>query len=335
MKILITGVIGFIGMHVAKYLLDRGDEIIGIDNISDYYEPQLKLARLKILRKYKKFYFCKVDINQKKKIYNIFSNKKPQRVIHLAAQAGVRYSIVNPEEYIKVNLNGFANIIENCRNFGIEHLVYASSSSIYGANTSVPFSEDHTTDHPISLYAATKKSNELIAHAYSHLYKIPSTGLRFFTVYGPWGRPDMALFKFTKNILNKKSIEVYNSGKMNRDFTYIDDIVDGVVRVLDKVATPSNDYNPFKPNPSISIAPFRIFNIGNGTSIPLMKYINTLEDVLGIKAKIKFIEMQKGDVISTHADNTALNSWVGFKPSTLINKGIKKFVDWYRAFYHV
>jgi UDP-glucuronate 4-epimerase len=335
MKILITGVIGFIGMHVAKYLLDRGDEIIGIDNISNYYNPQLKLARLKILRKYKKFYFYKVDINQKKKIYNIFSNKKPQRVIHLAAQAGVRYSIVNPEEYIKVNLNGFTNILENCRNFDIEHLVYASSSSIYGANTSVPFSEDHTADHPISLYAATKKSNELIAHAYSHLYKIPSTGLRFFTVYGPWGRPDMALFKFTKNILTKKSIEVYNFGKMNRDFTYIDDIVDGVVRVLDKVATPSGDYNQSKPNPSISNAPFRIFNIGNGKSIPLMKYINTLEDILGIKAKIKFIEMQKGDVISTHADNTALNRWVGFKPSTLINKGVKKFVDWYRAFYHV
>jgi UDP-glucuronate 4-epimerase len=335
MKILITGVAGFIGMHVAKYLLERGDTIIGIDNINNYYDTKLKLARLKQLNKFNKFNFHKLDIFKKKKINTIFSNTKPQRVVHLAAQAGVRYSILNPEKYINSNLCGFANILENCRNFDVEHLVYASSSSVYGGNTSMPFCEDHFADHPISLYAATKKSNELSAHAYSHLYKIPTTGLRFFTVYGPWGRPDMALFKFTKNILTKKSIEVYNSGKMNRDFTYIDDIVDGVVRVLDKVATPSGDYNQSKPNPSISNAPFRIFNIGNGKSIPLMKYINTLEDILGIKAKIKFIEMQKGDVISTHADNTALNRWVGFKPSTLINKGIKKFVDWYRAFYHV
>jgi len=243
MKIIVTGVAGFIGMHTAKYLLKRGDDVIGIDNINDYYDPQLKLARLKEIKKFDKFDFHKVDIVNKDEIEGIFLKTKPQKVIHLAAQAGVRYSILNPEKYIQSNLNGFANIIENCRNFAIKHFVYGSSSSVYGGNTLLPFSEKHSVDHPLSLYAATKKSNELMAHAYSHLYKIPSTGLRFFTVYGPWGRPDMALFKFTKNILDRKQIDIFNHGKMHRDFTYIDDIVEGVVRALDKPPTSINKDN--------------------------------------------------------------------------------------------
>ena len=333
MNILLTGVAGFIGMHVCQSLLERGETVIGIDNINNYYDKKLKLGRLKQLKKYKKFTFYKVDISDRKKIDNIFLKTKPQKVVHLAAQAGVRYSIVNPNEYIKTNLCGFSNILENCRNFSIKHFVYASTSSVYGGNTLMPFREDQYTDHPVSLYAATKKSNELVAHAYSNLYKIPSTGLRFFTVYGPWGRPDMALFKFTKNILNKKPIDIYNYGKMKRDFTYIDDVVIGVIKVLDKIATPSKIYNSKKPNPSISNAPFRVFNIGNGKPVPLIKYVNTLENILGIKAKINYMDMQKGDVLSTYADNSSLDEWVGFKPSTSINKGIKSFVEWYKAFY--
>jgi UDP-glucuronate 4-epimerase len=335
MKILITGVAGFIGMHVAINLLERGDIVIGIDNINNYYSKKLKLARLKKLKKFRKFFFYKVNISNRKVINNIFSKTKPQKVIHLAAQAGVRYSISNPEIYIKTNLYGFANIIENCRNFAIEHLVFGSSSSVYGGNTLMPMRESHSTDHPMSLYAATKKSNELIAHSYSHLYKIPITGLRFFTVYGPWGRPDMALFKFTKNILAKKPIEIFNFGDLRRDFTFIDDIVKGVIRVLDKIATPSDNYHSSKPNPSISNAPYRILNIGNDSPVPLMKFVNTLENLLGEKAKIRFIEMQKGDVFSTHSDNTALDKWIGFKPSTSIEEGIKIFVDWYKFFYRV
>jgi UDP-glucuronate 4-epimerase len=335
MKILITGVAGFIGMHVAINLLERGDIVIGIDNINNYYSKKLKLARLKKLKKFRKFFFYKVNISNRKVINNIFSKTKPQKVIHLAAQAGVRYSISNPEIYIKTNLYGFANIIENCRNFAIEHLVFGSSSSVYGGNTLMPMRESHSTDHPMSLYAATKKSNELIAHSYSHLYKIPITGLRFFTVYGPWGRPDMALFKFTKNILAKKPIEIFNFGDLRRDFTFIDDIVKGVIRALDKIATPSDNYHSSKPNPSISNAPYRILNIGNDTPVPLMKFVNTLENLLGEKAKIRFIEMQKGDVFSTHSDNTALDKWIGFKPSTSIEEGIKIFVDWYKFFYRV
>ena len=335
MKIIVTGVAGFIGMHTAKYLLKRGDDVIGIDNINDYYDPQLKLARLKEIKKFDKFDFHKVDIVNKDEIEGIFLKTKPQKVIHLAAQAGVRYSILNPEKYIQSNLNGFANIIENCRNFAIKHFVYGSSSSVYGGNTLLPFSEKHSVDHPLSLYAATKKSNELMAHAYSHLYKIPSTGLRFFTVYGPWGRPDMALFKFTKNILDRKQIDIFNHGKMHRDFTYIDDIVEGVVRALDKPPTSINKNNISKFNTSMSNAPYKIFNIGNGNSISLIKYVKTLEDVLGIKAIINFMDMQQGDVTSTDADNSALDKWVGFKPSTQIEKGVKSFVDWYKEFYSV
>jgi len=335
MKIIVTGVAGFIGMHTTKYLLERGDEIVGIDNINNYYDPQLKLARLKKLKQFEKFTFYKVDIVNKNEIDSIFLKTKPQRVIHLAAQAGVRYSIENPRKYIESNLTGFANILENCRNFDIEHFVYGSSSSVYGGNTLLPFSEEHSVDHPLSLYAATKKSNELMAHAYSHLYKIPSTGLRFFTVYGPWGRPDMALFKFTKNIINRKPIDIYNYGKMHRDFTYIDDIVEGVIRTLDKPAVSVSKNDISKSNLSISNAPYKIFNIGNGNSISLIKYVNTLENVLGIKANINFMDMQKGDVTSTDADNSALNNWVGFKPSTSIDNGIKSFVDWYKEFYHV
>lgn len=335
MKIIVTGVAGFIGMHVAKYLLIRGDEVIGIDNINSFYDPKLKLARLEQLKKFNQFSFIKVDIVDKKEISDIFSKTKPQKVIHLAAQAGVRYSIQNPEEFINSNLVGFANILENCRNFEIEHFVYASSSSVYGGNTLMPFSESHSVNHPVSLYAATKKSNELTAHAYSHLYKIPSTGLRFFTVYGPWVRPDMALFKFTKNIINNEPIDIYNFGKMDRDFTYVDDIAEGVVKTLDKVASPSADYDAFNPNPSISSAPFRIYNIGNGNPVSLIEYINTLENVLGIKAKINFMDMQKGDVKSTHSDNSALDQWVGFKPRTSINEGVKIFVDWYKEFYRI
>jgi UDP-glucuronate 4-epimerase len=335
MKIIVTGVAGFIGMHVAKYLLKRGDKVIGIDNMNSFYDPKLKFARLEELKKFNNFSFHKVDIVEKKEISNIFSKSNPQKVIHLAAQAGVRYSIQNPEEFIKSNLVGFANILENCRNFEIEHFVYASSSSVYGGNAFMPFSESHSVNHPISLYAATKKSNELTAHAYSHLYKIPSTGLRFFTVYGPWGRPDMALFKFTQNIINNETIDIYNFGKMDRDFTYVSDIAEGVVKTLDKVASPSNNYDAFNPNPSISSAPFRIYNIGNGNPVSLIEYINTLENVLGIKAKINFMDMQKGDVKSTHSDNTALDKWVGFKPRTSINEGVKFFVDWYKEFYKI
>ena len=335
MKIIVTGVAGFIGMHVAKYLLKRGDEVVGIDNINSFYESKLKLARLEELKKFNQFSFNKKDIAEKKEISDIFFKTKPQKVIHLAAQAGVRYSIQNPSEFIKSNLVGFANILENCRNFDIEHFVYASSSSVYGGNTLMPFSESDSVNHPISLYAATKKSNELMAHAYSHLYKIPSTGLRFFTVYGPWGRPDMALFKFTKNIINNEPIDIYNFGKMNRDFTYVDDIAEGVIKTLDKAASPSADYDSYNPNPSISSAPFRIYNIGNGNPVSLIEYISTLENVLGIKAKINFMDMQKGDVKSTHSNNSALDKWIGFKPRTSIKEGIKIFVDWYREFYKI
>ena len=333
MKIIITGAAGFIGMHSAKFLLERGEEVIGVDIIDNYYDTKLKLARIKKLKEFKKFTFYKVDIVNKDAISKIFLKIKPRKVIHLAAQAGVRYSIENPDKYIQSNLIGFSNILENCRNFKIEHLVYGSSSSVYGANKLTPFSEDHSTDCPLSLYAATKKSNELMAHAYSHLYKIPSTGLRFFTVYGPWGRPDMALFKFTKNILNKKPIDVFNNGKMDRDFTYIDDITEGIIKILDKPATSFDNKNKLKFNRSFGNAPYRIFNIGNGHPVSLIKYIKTLEKLLGVKAIVNFMEMQKGDVKSTNADNSALEEWVGFKPSTTINKGIKNFVDWYKDYY--
>ena len=335
MKTLLTGAAGFIGMHTALKLLKRGDEVVGIDNINNYYDPLLKQARLNRLKDFNNFKFIKSDISDDKNITKIFKEDSFQKVIHLAAQAGVRYSIENPQEYINSNLVGFANILENCRTSKIDHLVYASSSSVYGGNELLPFREKHNVDHPISLYAATKKSNELSAHAYSHLYKIPTTGLRFFTVYGPWGRPDMALFLFTKNILENKPINVFNKGQMIRDFTYIDDIVEGVVKTSDKPASPSLDYDPKNPNPSISDAPYKVFNIGNGDPIPLMDYISSIENALGISAQINLMEAQKGDVISTCADNSELEKWIGFKPSTSINNGVKKFTDWYKDFYKI
>ena len=333
MKILITGAAGFIGFHTAKFLLDRGDEIIGIDNLNNYYDLSLKLNRLDLLKKNDNFSFFKIDISKKNLLNEIFKKTNPNKVIHLAAQAGVRYSIEHPDIYIKSNIVGFTNILESCRSFYTEHFVFASSSSVYGGNTLLPFSENQTVDHPISLYAATKKANELIAHTYSHLYHIPSTGLRFFTVYGPWGRPDMSFFKFTKNILSHDPINVFNYGNMNRDFTYIDDVVKGIVKVLDKIASPSDQFNSNIPNPSISSAPFRIFNIGNGKPISLMDYISSLEKAIGIKAKINFQDLQQGDIISTHSDNSALEKWIGFNPNTSIDDGIKKFVQWYLDYY--
>tara|TARA_B100000900_G_scaffold416056_1_gene448781 strand:- start:2348 stop:3355 length:1008 start_codon:yes stop_codon:yes gene_type:complete len=335
MKILLTGVAGFIGMHVASKLLERGDSVIGIDNLNSYYDPELKKERLKLLNNFERFNFKKIDISDSDEIKNIFSKHKFDRVVHMAAQAGVRYSIENPSEYIKSNLLGFANIIENCRNNKVEHFVYASSSSVYGGNTKTPFKENHSVDHPISLYAATKKSNELHAHVYSHLYGLPSTGLRFFTVYGPWGRPDMALFKFTKNIFENKPIDVYNSGKMVRDFTYIDDIVEGVIRVTDKISLPSNMHDANNPNASISDAPYRVFNIGCGQPTNLMDYIKAIEENIGVKAEMNFLEAQPGDVLITSSDNQLLNDWIEFMPSTSIDVGVKKFINWYRKFYKI
>ena len=335
MKILLTGAAGFIGMHVASKLLKRGDSVIGIDNLNSYYDPELKKERLKLLNNFERFNFKKIDISDSDEIKNIFSKHKFDRVVHMAAQAGVRYSIENPSEYIKSNLLGFGNIIENCRNNKVEHFVYASSSSVYGGNTKTPFKENHSVDHPISLYAATKKSNELHAHVYSHLYGLPSTGLRFFTVYGPWGRPDMALFKFTKNIFENKPIDVYNSGKMVRDFTYIDDIVEGVIRVTDKISLPSNMHDANNPNASISDAPYRIFNIGCGQPTNLMDYIKAIEENIGVKAEMNFLEAQPGDVLITSSDNQLLNDWIEFMPSTSIDVGVKKFIDWYRKFYKI
>jgi UDP-glucuronate 4-epimerase len=333
MKILLTGVAGFIGMHVAKQLLARGEIVIGIDSLNDYYDVGLKKARLNTLIEHPNFYFYKEDISDRRLVENVFLKEKPRRVIHLAAQAGVRYSLTNPHAYIDANLQGFINILEGCRHQSIEHLVYASSSSVYGGNTKLPFSEHDNVDHPVSLYAATKKANELIAHTYSHLYKLPTTGLRFFTVYGPWGRPDMAPFLFTKAILEGRPIDIYNHGKMSRDFTYIDDIVTGVLRVLDKPAGVNNLFDSENPDPASSNAPYRIFNIGNSQTVPLMHFISELEQALGLKARKNFKEMQAGDVTSTAADTRELEDWIGFKPNTTLSIGIANFVMWYRSFY--
>ena len=330
-----TGAAGFIGMHCAKILLDRGDQVIGMDNLNDYYDVGLKEARLDQLTPYDNFKFIKCGIEQRDAVAAVFSDTKPDRVIHLAAQAGVRYSLNNPHAYIDANVMGFTNILEGCRNNGISHLVYASSSSVYGGNTSMPFSEHDNIDHPISLYAATKKANELMAHTYSQLYGLPTTGLRFFTVYGPWGRPDMALFLFAKAILNGEAIPVFNKGQMIRDFTYIDDIVEGVIRVLDKPASPNADFDPNVPDPATSSAPYRVFNIGNGSPVPLMNFIGALEKALGIEAIKEFLPMQPGDVLVTSADTRELEAWVGFQPSTSITVGVVNFVEWYRGFYDV
>ncbi len=335
MKILVTGAAGFIGMHCAKILLDRGDQVIGVDNLNDYYDVGLKEARVDLLTSHNNFKFIKCDIKNYNDVAAIFSQEKLDRVIHLAAQAGVRYSLTNPHAYIDANVMGFTNILEGCRHNGISHLVYASSSSVYGGNTSMPFSEHDSIDHPISLYAATKKANELMAHTYSHLYDLPTTGLRFFTVYGPWGRPDMGVFLFLKAILDGETIRLFNQGQMIRDFTYIDDIVEGVMRVLDKPASPNINFDANVPDPATSAAPYRVFNIGNGCPVPLMDYIGALEQVLGIEAIKEFLPMQPGDVPATLADTQELGAWVEFQPNTSLADGVSNFVQWYRGFYNV
>lgn len=333
MKILLTGCAGFIGMHVAQMLLARGDAIVGIDDLNAYYDPQLKLSRLDRLRPHQNFNFVQGNIADRVTVGNLFATEKPQRVINLAAQAGVRYSLKNPYAYVDSNLLGFVNILEGCRHQGVEHLVYASSSSVYGANTRMPFSVRHNVDHPISLYAASKKANELMAHAYSHLYDLPTTGLRFFTVYGPWGRPDMALFLFAKAILEGRPIDVFNHGKMSRDFTYIDDIVEGVIRVLDNVPQGSPSWSGENPDPGTSYAPYKIYNIGNNSPVDLMHLIGVLEQNLGRIAEKNFLSMQAGDVPATYADIDDLIRDIGFKPATSIETGVAKFVEWYLAFY--
>jgi UDP-glucuronate 4-epimerase len=329
MKILVTGAAGFIGMHVAKRLLERGDEIIGIDNINDYYDPKLKLARLEQLKPFEKFTFIKMDIADRAAMEHLFARENFQRVVHLAAQAGVRYSIQNPHTYIESNILGFLHVLEGCRHHKVEHLVYASSSSVYGLNTKMPYSVSDNVDHPVSLYAATKKSNELMAHTYSHLYNLPSTGLRFFTVYGPWGRPDMAVYIFTKAILEGRPIDVYNNGNMERDFTYIDDVVEGVVRVMDKIAEPDPHWPGKHADPGSSPAPYKIYNIGNHSAVKLMTMIETLESALGKRAIKNFLPMQAGDVAATFADVQDLASAVGFSPMTPLPSGIAHFVEWH------
>jgi len=333
MRILVTGAAGFIGFHLAQRLLTDGHEIVGLDNLNAYYDVQLKTDRLALLTSQQHFRFNLLDLADRKGMVNLFRTVKPEIVAHLAAQAGVRYSLENPHAYVESNLSGFMNILEGCRHNQVKHLVYASSSSVYGANTVMPFSVHHNVDHPISLYAATKKANELMAHTYASLYKLPCTGLRFFTVYGPWGRPDMALFLFTRAILEGRPIDVYNKGNMRRDFTYIDDIIEGVVRVMGKIPSGRNDWNGAKPDPATSFAPYRIFNIGNNRPVELMEFIATLERHLGRKAEMRLLPMQPGDVPETYADVDDLIAEVGFKPSTSIQEGIGKFVAWYREYY--
>ena len=332
-KILITGAAGFIGSTLAIRLLERGDEVVGIDNLNDYYDVSLKEARLARLTKNRNFRFLKADIADRDAMTAIFATHRPQRVMHLAAQAGVRYSLTNPHAYIESNLAGFGNVLEGCRHNGVEHLVYASSSSVYGGNTRLPFSEHDNIDHPVSLYAATKKANELMAHTYSHLYRLPTTGLRFFTVYGPWGRPDMALFLFTKAILEGRPIDVFNRGEMVRDFTYVDDIVEGVIRVIDRVAEPTAEFDSNVPDPATSDAPYRVFNIGNNQPVTLMEYISAVEEALGQKATMNLLPMQPGDVPATYADTRELEAWTGFRPATPVRQGVERFVAWYRDYY--
>ncbi|CAN5731909.1 NAD-dependent epimerase [soil metagenome] len=335
MKIILTGAAGFIGMTTSLLLLARGDSVVGIDNLNDYYDVALKERRLARLREYQNFRFVKMDVADRAGIAALFAAEKADRVIHLAAQAGVRYSLQNPHAYVDSNLVGFVNILEGCRHSNVEHLVYASSSSVYGGNTRMPFSEHDNVDHPVSLYAATKKANELMAHTYSHLYGLPTTGLRFFTVYGPWGRPDMALFLFTKAILEGGPIDVFNHGQMQRDFTYVDDIAQGVVRVMDRVAAPSVGYRPEVPDPAVSNVPYRIFNIGNHNPIALLDFIACIEDALGMKAEKRLLPLQDGDVPATYAATEALTEWVDFSPATSVETGISRFVAWYRDYYKV
>jgi len=335
MKILLTGAAGFIGMTTALRLLARGDEVVGLDNLNDYYDVSLKQNRLNRLLPHPGFRFVKLDVADRAGMADLFAAEKFDRVIHLAAQAGVRYSLQNPHAYIESNVVGFANILEGCRHARVQHLVYASSSSVYGGNTKMPFSEHDSVDHPVSLYAATKKANELMAHTYSHLYGLPTTGLRFFTVYGPWGRPDMALFLFTKAILEGRAIDVFNHGKMQRDFTYVDDIVEGVIRVIDRIASPNASYDASRADPATSNVPYRVFNIGNNNPVPLLDFIGCIENALGKKAEKNLLPLQDGDVPETYANTDALSEWVGFVPGTSIEQGIGRFVAWYREYYKV
>jgi UDP-glucuronate 4-epimerase len=333
MKILVTGAAGFIGFHTAKKLLERGDEVVGLDNLNEYYDPNLKRSRLSQLQDKPNWRFVKLDLVDRSGMLELFKAERFERVIHLAAQAGVRYSIENPLAYVESNLVGMTHLLEGCRHNGVEHLVYASTSSVYGANTKMPFSVHQNVDHPLSFYAATKKANELMAHTYAALYQLPTTGLRFFTVYGPWGRPDMALFKFTKAILEDQPIEVFNYGHHRRDFTYIDDIVEGVVRSMDRVARPNPDWDSNDPDPGTSFAPYRLYNIGNQGPIELMRYIEILEERLGKTAEKLMLPMQPGDVPDTWADVEALVKDVGYRPQTPVEEGVNRFVDWYLSYY--
>ncbi len=335
MKVLVTGCAGFIGFHAALRLLTRGEDVIGIDNLNDYYDPQLKQDRLDLLLERRNFRFTKLDIADRSAVAEYFHGERPQRVIHLAAQAGVRYSLSNPHAYVDSNLVGFVNVLEGCRNNRVEHLVYASSSSVYGANQKLPFSVEDNVDHPVSLYAATKKANELIAYTYSHLFNLPTTGLRFFTVYGPWGRPDMALFLFTRAILAGQPIDVFNFGKMQRDFTYVDDIVEGIVRVLDRAPQPDPAWDAVAADPGTSAAPYRLYNIGNNQPVELLRFIEVLEACLGRQAEKRLLPIQPGDVPATCADVDDLIRDTGFRPRTPIEDGIPRFVAWYRDFYRV
>lgn len=334
MNVLVTGAAGFIGMHVALRLLQRGDIVVGIDNLNDYYDPQLKKDRLCVLKNHSCFIFKAIDLADNAAIAQLFEQHKFDLVVNLAAQAGVRYSVENPRAYIDSNVVGFLNILEGCRNCNIKHLVYASSSSVYGANERLPFSVNDSVDHPLSMYAATKKSNELMAHSYSSLFNLPTTALRFFTVYGPWGRPDMALFKFTKAIINNEEIPVFNFGNHRRDFTYIDDICEGIVRVLDNPARPNAEWDGAQPDPGSSKFPWRVYNIGNATPVMLMDYIKAIEKALGKPARMKMLPLQPGDVPDTHADVQDLINDTGFKPQTPVDEGIAKFVDWFVAYYN-
>jgi len=334
-KILVTGAAGFIGMTTSLRLLARGDEVVGLDNLNDYYEVSLKENRLKRLTALPGFRFVKLDVGDRAGMEKLFAEEKFDKVIHLAAQAGVRYSIQNPHAYVDSNLVGFINILEGCRHHKVQHLVYASSSSVYGGNTKMPFSEHDSVDHPVSLYAATKKANELMAHTYSHLYGLPTTGLRFFTVYGPWGRPDMALFLFTKAILEGRPIDVFNHGNMKRDFTYIDDIVEGVIRVMDRNAAANPEYDAIAADPATSNAPYRVFNIGNNNPVQLLDFIGAIENALGMRAEKRLLPLQDGDVPATYANTDLLNDWVGFVPGTSVEEGVGKFVAWYREYYSI
>ncbi|MEO5332260.1 MAG: NAD-dependent epimerase [Magnetococcus sp. YQC-5] len=332
-KVLVTGAAGFIGSHLALRLLERGDQVVGLDNLNDYYDVNLKLARLDRLAGRQGFSFEKMDLSNREGMADLFERNGFDGVVNLAAQAGVRYSLQNPMSYVDTNLVGFTNVLEGCRHAQVKHLVFASSSSVYGANESMPFSVHQNVDHPLSLYAASKKANELMAHTYAHLFRLPVTGLRFFTVYGPWGRPDMALFLFTRAILEGRPIDVFNHGDMRRDFTYVDDIVEGVIRVLDRIPTPDPEWSGSHPDPCSSSAPYRLYNIGNNQPVELMEYITALEDALGIRAEKNMLPMQAGDVPATWADVEDLSRDVGFRPATPVRVGIRRFVDWYREYY--